>query len=94
MVWPRAGLLGRIILKTTGRGAASYTAIIMENLIETLLTTRDFCGDEKDALSVWECENEITLSAEQRAHVWKKLNQEWKKYQIEAGAKNGIFKFG
>jgi len=51
--------------------------------IETILQTRDFCGNESEALSDWESENG-TLSEHQRAQVWQGVDEEWKLSQLRA----------
>ena len=49
----------------------------MKELIEIILDTRDFCGNESEAISDWESENG-KLSEHQRAKVLIEVNQEWR----------------
>jgi hypothetical protein len=52
--------------------------------MKTLLQCRDFCGNEREALSEWESENR-RLTAEERAEVRNALNAEWRNWQSKAG---------
>jgi hypothetical protein len=52
--------------------------------MKTLLQCRDFCGNEREALSEWESENR-RLTAEERAEVRNALNAEWRNWQLKAG---------
>ena len=58
----------------------------MKDAIQTILNTRDFCGNEKEALAEWEAENG-ELSGFQRSIVWQTANEEWSISQIESGVK-------
>ena len=61
----------------------------MNELIEIILNTRDFCGNEKEAISDWESENG-KLSDHQRASVLTEVSQEWKLSQLSANVKNAL----
>ena len=61
----------------------------MDDAIETILNTRDFCGDEKLALSEWEDENG-RLSDHQRSQVWQQVGQEWRLSQLGAKVKHAL----
>ena len=61
----------------------------MEELIETILSTRDFCGNESEAIMEWESENG-KLSEHQRAKVWLEVGQEWKLSQLSANVKHAL----
>jgi hypothetical protein len=61
----------------------------MNELIEIILNTRDFCGNEKEAISDWESENG-KLSAYQMASVLTEVSQEWKLSQLSANVKNAL----
>ncbi len=61
----------------------------MENIneaIETILTIRDFCGNEREALADWEDENG-SLSTHERSQVWEAVANEWSISQWQAGVK-------
>ena len=61
----------------------------MNELIETILNTRDFCGNESEAISDWESENG-KLSAHQMASVLLEVSQEWKLSQLSANVKHAL----
>jgi hypothetical protein len=61
----------------------------MNELIEIILNTRDFCGNESEAISDWESENG-KLSAHQMAGVLLEVNQEWKLSQLAANVKHAL----
>lgn len=61
----------------------------MKELIETILSTRDFCGNESEAISEWESENG-KLSAHQMASVLLEVSQEWKLSQLSANVKQAL----
>ena len=61
----------------------------MNELIEIILNTRDFCGNESEAISEWESENG-KLSAHQMASVLLEVSQEWKLSQLSANVKNAL----
>ena len=62
---------------------------IMKELIEIILNTRDFCGNESEAISEWESENG-KLSDHQRANVLLEVSQEWKLSQLSANVKHAL----
>jgi hypothetical protein len=49
----------------------------ISNAVETIIQTRDFCGNESEALRDWEAENGA-LSEHQGAQVWQGVKEEWK----------------
>jgi len=57
--------------------------------IETITNTRDFCGNESEALKDWESENG-TLSEHQKAQVWQGVEDEWKLAQLKAKVKHAL----
>jgi len=57
--------------------------------IQTMIQTRDFCGNEAEALRDWEAENG-TLSEHQRAQVWQGVKEEWKLWQLKANVQNAL----
>jgi hypothetical protein len=61
----------------------------MKELIEIILNTRDFCGNESEAISDWESENG-KLSAHQMASVLLEVSQEWRLSQLAANVKNAL----
>jgi hypothetical protein len=61
----------------------------MNELIDILLNTRDFCGNEREAISDWESENG-KLSEHQRANLLLEVNQEWKLSQLAAKVKHAL----
>ena len=57
--------------------------------IETIIQTRDFCGNEAEALRDWEAENGA-LSEHQRAQVWQGVKEEWKLWQLKANVQHAL----
>jgi hypothetical protein len=57
--------------------------------IQTIIQTRDFCGNESEALRDWERENG-TLSEHQRAQVWQGVKEEWKLWQLKANVQHAL----
>lgn len=51
--------------------------------VTALLVTRDFCGNEFDALRQWERENR-SLSPEERLAVRGEVNKQWQEIREEA----------
>lgn len=58
----------------------------LNDLIETLISTRDFCGDEQQALKDWQADNR-KLSAKEVMDVWRMFEILWNKNQVSAGVK-------
>lgn len=60
---------------------------ILEDLIDTIITTRDFCGNERDAVF------EMCLAHGLPKHLWVKAfrkasfraNARWRQFQRQAG---------
>ena len=61
----------------------------IEEAIETIIQTRDFCGNESEALRDWEAENG-TLSEHQRAQVWQGVKEEWTIWQLKANVQHAL----
>ena len=57
--------------------------------IQTIIQTRDFCGNESEALRDWEAENG-SLSEHQKAQVWQGVKEEWKLCQLKANVQNAL----
>jgi hypothetical protein len=51
---------------------------------EVITNTRQFCGNEAEALREWQTENR-KLTATERAAVWQLVDRNWRKDQIAAG---------
>ena len=51
---------------------------------QVILNTRDFCGNEVEALREWQAENR-KLTAGERVQVWQTVERKWRENQIEAG---------
>ncbi len=64
--------------------------IDINNAVQTIIQTRDFCGDEREALRDWQSENGIRLTAHQKQQVWEDVEKEWSLCQIQAGVKRPI----
>lgn len=61
------------------------TTTELNDAVETILNTRDFCGNEREALLDWQDENR-RLTPEERTSVWAAVEWHWRKSQVEAGA--------
>jgi hypothetical protein len=64
---------------------AEAQALVSElsDAVDALLTTRDFCGDEAEALREWQRENR-KLSELERIAVREELASKWAEYRAEA----------
>lgn len=65
------------------------TLIDISDAIDTIIQTRDFCGNESEALREWERENG-TLSDDQRLQVWQGVREEWKLWQLKANVQHPL----
>lgn len=54
--------------------------------VETIISTRDFCGDEKAALRSVESDRHIRFTEAEKQEIWSKVNGTWKESQVAAGA--------
>jgi hypothetical protein len=54
-------------------------------IVEILLNTRDFCGNEREAMMDWQSENR-QLTPDERRCVLSAVNSAWGKSQVEAKA--------
>lgn len=57
---------------------------IINDAAQVIINTRDFCGNEADALREWQFENR-KLTAAERKQVWELVERKWRGFQIEAG---------
>ena len=56
----------------------------INDAVQTIIETRDLCGDEREALQDWQHENG-RLTAHQKQQVWEAVEREWSICQTEAG---------
>ena len=56
----------------------------INDAVQTIIETRDFCGNEREALRDWQHENG-RLTAHQKQQVWDAVEREWSICQIQAG---------
>ena len=59
----------------------------IQTAVDTIINTRDFCGDERQALRDVESDNRIRFTTEEKQEIWARVNGTWKESQIAAGAK-------
>lgn len=59
----------------------------IDQAVSEILTTRDFCGDEREALRAVESDNGVKFTADERREIWGRVNGTWKESQVAAGAK-------
>lgn len=57
----------------------------LDDLVSVLLDTRDFCGDENEALRQWQTDNGRKLSAAEIISVRRMVETLWRKSQLAAG---------
>ena len=70
-----------------------YRSDDLEDCIETLLNTRDFCGNEREALRDWQAEYG-ELTPQETCTVLTAVEMEWNRCRKAAGVKrasNQIF---
>jgi hypothetical protein len=60
---------------------------VITEAVDTILNTRDFCGDERQALRDVQADRKVKLSSDEVAEVWARVNGTWREHQIAAGAK-------
>lgn len=68
-------------------------SVVLENELKglaarTVLATRDFCGDERQALRDFCAKNGIKLTNDFSRSVFSIVEEKWKKCQIQAGVLN------
>lgn len=56
----------------------------LRDLVSILIQTRDFCGNEREALREWQLENR-RLTEEERFDVAAEVSRRWREAQREAG---------
>lgn len=59
----------------------------LEDLIETLLNTRDLCGNEAQAMRDWEADNDIKLQPAEQEIARSAVNSRWNYWRKAAGVK-------
>jgi hypothetical protein len=52
----------------------------LNDVVQVILNTRDFCGNEREALLDWQDENR-RLTPEERASVWEAVEWHWRNAQ-------------
>lgn len=63
---------------------------IIDEVAGAIVTARDFCGNEREAVRDWQADNGIFLSPETIASAFVKANAYWRNSQQEAGVKNPL----
>jgi len=63
--------------------------ILLEAVV-AILSARDFCGNEKDALQEVEEENEIIFSKNDKLEIYARVSNEWQVCQQAAGVKHPL----
>lgn len=64
----------------------------IENAAEAIIATRDFCGNEAEALHEWEADNGSLTNA-QRDDACQLANGLWRKAQAEAGVTSKYWRY-
>lgn len=59
--------------------------IAFQDAVDTVLNTRDMCGDEVKAIKQVEDDHGIEFTRGERFNIWLKANDEWNKSQADAG---------
>lgn len=59
----------------------------IDQAINEIINTRDFCGDERAALHAVESDHRIRFTPAEKKEIWAKVNGTWKESQVAAGAK-------
>ena len=64
----------------------SETESGLQSAVEWILTCRDFCGNEGEALREWECDN-YELNPAERFFVFQSVEAQWNAWRKAAGVK-------
>ena len=56
----------------------------LQDLADLIISTRDFCGNEGDAVRQWESDNGRKITREERQAVFAEVNSKWRKSQQSA----------
>lgn len=59
---------------------------LINEAVETLISTRDVCGNEREALRDFQADNG-KLTPTEIAAVWQAFESEWNRHQVAAGVK-------
>jgi hypothetical protein len=62
----------------------------IDEVVDLILTTRDFCGDESDALREWRLENNVLITFGDSKEIRRRINAEWASCQVAAGVKKPL----
>lgn len=58
----------------------------LEDAVQTLIETRDFCGNEQAALKQWQ-DDYGKLTTQEITSVWRMFEILWAKHQADAGVR-------
>ena len=61
------------------------TDTTLDTLVEELMTTRDMCGSQPEAIRQWEEDNGRKLTPQERRTAIAMLNSRWREAQTAAG---------
>jgi len=83
-VWQGKQVFGvRPIATFTAETEAQALVSELSDAVDALLATRDFCGDEAEALREWQRENR-KLTEDERFAVRDEIASKWSEYRAEA----------
>lgn len=59
----------------------------IQEAVDTILATRDFCGDEQQALRDVQADRRIHFTTAEKKEIWAKVNGTWRECQKACEAK-------
>ena len=60
---------------------------IYQSAVDRVLTARDFCGNEAEALEDWQDDENIVLNTVERFEILDEVNRQWNAWRKAAGVK-------
>jgi hypothetical protein len=62
----------------------------IDEVVDLILTARDFCGDETDAVREWQLENNQLITFGDASQINARVRAEWARCQQAAGVKKPL----
>jgi hypothetical protein len=69
----------------TMKSASELPASDWHDLVQQILTTRDFGGNEAETRREWEADHGVKLSDKERMQIGFRVETEWRRSQLSAG---------
>jgi len=62
----------------------------VDEIVDLILTARDFCGDETDAVREWQLENNHLITFGEATQINARVRAEWSRCQKAAGVEKPL----